>query len=88
MKQAELRRLASIGAGSRLGELQSEIEAIYRTFPNLRAGKKGSTASTQAADGGSKPLRRKKMSAAARKAVGARMKKYWAARRAKENKAA
>jgi hypothetical protein len=89
MTQAELRRLARIGAGTRLGQLQVEIEDIYRTFPDLRSRKRVATDSTNAAtNGGSKPRRRKKMSAAARKAVGARMKKYWAARRAKENKAA
>jgi hypothetical protein len=86
MTQTELRRLAKIGAGTRLGELQSEIEAIYRAFPDLRSRR---VATNSAKSGGvTKPRRRKKMSAAARKAVGARMKKYWAARRAKDKKAA
>jgi hypothetical protein len=88
MTQAELRRLARVGAGTRLIELQSEIEAIYRTFPDLRLKKTASADSTVAANGTGKRRRRKRMSADARKAIGARMKKYWAARRAKEKKAA
>jgi hypothetical protein len=70
-------------------ELQSEIEVIYRTFPDLRSGKAPSADSTDAVNGSGKPRRkRKRMSAAARKTIGARMKKYWAARRAKEKRAA
>jgi hypothetical protein len=71
-----LRSLARLGAQQRILQLRVEAEEIYRQFPDLRT---GSAASTN----GDAPRRRRRrrMSAAQRKAVGARMRKYWAARR-------
>ena len=74
LSQVELKRLARLGAQARLDELRREEAAIRKTFPDLFSGRKGGSAS---ASGG----RRSGMSAAARKAVSLRMKKYWAARR-------
>src|SRR5262249_4925424 len=92
-KQDRYRDYARIGAQLRASELQQEINEIFKAFPELR--KKGASAhpngarasaaadsarSTQAAT----PKRRRtppKWSAAARKAVSLRMKKYWAERR-------
>jgi len=73
-----LRELARVGAEVTLRRLRAEIVAIERTFPELalqarrravrRAVKQAST-------------RTRTMSAAARKAVSGRMKRYWAERR-------
>jgi hypothetical protein len=75
---ARLRELARVGAEETLRRLRAEIVAIERTFPELalparrramrRAVKQAST-------------RTRTMSAAARKAVSDRMKRYWAERR-------
>ena len=79
----ELRSLALVGARARLSALQGELASLLATFPELR-GVKGAKAS--AAEGS--PLKRKKpgrkhpMSAAEKKAVSERMRKYWADRRA------
>ena len=73
-----LRELARSGAETALNELRAEIVAIERTFPELalskrrRALRKSLTRAT---------TRARTMSAAARKAVSARMKRYWAERR-------
>jgi hypothetical protein len=83
LTREELQRLARLGAKSRLEELRKEESAIRRAFPDLFGGRKRQAPSSEA-----RPARRRRgkgMSAAARKAVSARMKKYWAARR-KEKK--
>ena len=70
-----MQQLARLGAKARLEELKSEEAAIRRAFPDLFRGGRG-------AGGDATPKRRRKgMSAAARKAVSERMRKYWAARR-------
>ena len=73
-----MREWAKSGAEAALKELRAEIIAIERTFPELalpRArhaiGQSGKIAARRAYT----------MSAAGRKAVSARMKKYWAERR-------
>jgi hypothetical protein len=64
-----------------------EIAALLKQFPHLRApGRRGRRTnidlSSEPAAMIDRPRRRKrKMSAAARKAVSVRMRKYWAARR-------
>ena len=81
MNRAELVRLARLGAEERLRTLTSEIDAIYRHFPELRrpapSGERSRTS-----------RRRRRMSAAERKAVSQRMRKYWAARRKSKKSAA
>ena len=76
---AELNRkeLERLGAQARLDQLQHEIAAIRRAFPGLGGGRRPAPAG----DGAPVKRRRSRMSAAARKAVSVRMKKYWAARR-------
>jgi hypothetical protein len=81
LSRVELRRLARLGAKSRLEELRQEEAVIRRAFPDLVAGR-----ARQAAGKSAAPRRRKGMSAAARKAVSERMKKYWAARRKEKSK--
>ena len=74
----QLRELARDGAKLTLGRLRAEIIAIERTFPELalpgtRKALRKSVATAR--------KRTRRMSAAARKAVSQRMKKYWAERR-------
>jgi hypothetical protein len=78
LKTFDLKTYALAGAEARVREITAELEAIYRVFPALRrAGK----AQAPAAAPASRAKRRRAMSAAERKAVSARMKKYWANRR-------
>jgi hypothetical protein len=88
----QLRRLARLGAVARLEQLRAEEAAIRGEFPELFGrGRRGAemdgtrpgTGSAERAQkteaGGSG--RRRRMSAAARRAVSQRMRKYWAERR-------
>ena len=88
-----MRRLARLGAERRLEELRQEEASIRAAFPELgrTSGKRGGrgTASApgaggQAGGGNTRRRRRYKMSAAQKKAVSDRMRKYWAARRKAE----
>ncbi len=79
LSREQIQRLARLGAQARLEELRSEQAAIREAFPDLFGGRKRGAAQTPSA-----PRRRRKrstMTAAARKAVSDRMKKYWADRR-------
>ena len=78
MTEQELRRLARIGAEARLGELQREIEAIQKTFPDLRSGRSRNPSTTAPAEGRKRRRRGRTMSAAAKKAVSLAQKKRWA----------
>jgi hypothetical protein len=73
-----LRELARTGAEVTLKRLRAEIIAIERAFPELRlpAGRRALRKSFKQVR-----TRTRTMSAAARKAVSARMKRYWAERR-------
>jgi hypothetical protein len=73
-----LRELARTGAEVALKRLSAEIIAIERAFPELRLpqGRRAVRRSVKDAT-----TRTRKMSATARKAVSARMKRYWAERR-------
>jgi hypothetical protein len=75
---ARLRELARTGAEVTLNHLRAEIIAIERTFPELRlpAGRRALRKSFKQVR-----ARTRTMSAEARKAVSARMKRYWAERR-------
>jgi hypothetical protein len=80
-----MRDYARAGAEQRLAVLDQERNDILALFPDLgrkRPGRKPTpdgAAPTEAAG-----RKRRRMSAAGRKAVGERMKKYWAARRAEK----
>jgi hypothetical protein len=82
---ASILDLARRGAEHRYQELKAELNALVRQFPNVVKGgrevlRRGRRA-VNAAAAEMQPRKRKRMSPAARKAVSARMKKYWAARR-------
>jgi hypothetical protein len=73
-----LRELARTGAEVTLKRLRAEMIAIERAFPELRLreGRRAVRRSLRQASS-----RTRKMSAAAHKAVSARMKRYWTERR-------
>lgn len=75
--------LAREGATHRLAELQAEIVELIKSFPHLKSQKKPYPLDLEERDlpHATKRRRRPGMSAAQRKAVSLRMKKYWAARR-------
>jgi hypothetical protein len=75
LNQEQLRRLAQLGAQARLEELRTEEAAIRAEFPELFG------RGRQRARNVASPQRRRRMSAANRKAVSERMRKYWAERR-------
>ena len=77
----QLRRLARLGAMSRLEQIRAEEAAIRAEFPEL-FGRGGRRESEPAAPVAARRRRRRSaMSAAGRKAVSERMRKYWAERR-------
>ena len=82
LNQDQLRRLARLGAVARLEQLREEEAAIRAEFPELFGGRRGGGELKNAAkDSGGRRRRRKAMSAAQRKEVSERMRKYWAERR-------
>jgi hypothetical protein len=82
LSRDQLHRLARLGAQARLAELRAEEAAIRAAFPDL-FGKRGARAPK--GDGAVKTKRSGgKWSAASRKAVSERMKKYWSERRKAE----
>jgi hypothetical protein len=85
MDRSNLLRLARAGALARLAEIDQERQTIFREFPDLRktSGAAGAENAQSPATKGRRG-RRGGMSAAQRKAVGERMRKYWAARRAED----
>ena len=73
-----IRQLATEGAAKALAQLKAEVIAIERTFPELKLprGRRAIRQTVQQVE-----RRGRTMSAAARKEVSARMKRYWAERR-------
>lgn len=74
----DLRSLAREGARRRMHELRTELAILERSFPELSTPQPSRPRASGAAKTGNG---RTPMSAAQRKAVGIRMKAYWAARR-------
>jgi hypothetical protein len=75
----DLKSYARAGAEARARELVAELKEIYKAFPDLGRGASGR--GSEVGNGRSVRRKRKPMTAAQKKAVGERMKKYWAARR-------
>jgi hypothetical protein len=86
ISREELLRLARGGAVARVQELKKELEKIYKTFPDLRDAKTADR--TAAAKTRRREPGQRNWTAADRKAVSDRMRKYWAARRGTAGKAA
>jgi len=74
----DMKSLAREGAKARLWQLDTEKSELLGAFPDLRDGDRSRTTSQD----GSRPGRRQ-MTAAERRSVSLRMKKYWAERRQK-----
>jgi hypothetical protein len=78
---------ARIGAAVRLAQLREEERQIYKAFPSLRFKKRGTLEPKGAEDGDTKSVARRRkrraLTAAEKKAISARMKKYWAERKKK-----
>lgn len=99
LSRTDLHRLARVGAQARLEELRQEQAALLRAFPDLVSGHRvarvaSATTKTVASNGGTepngtaKPRAKANWSAAERKAVSLRMKRYWAGRRREKAAAA
>ena len=84
LSREQMDRLTRRGALAVLEDLEREAAAIRRAFPGLTGGRgrRGRSAATASQTVGTASVRRRPaMSAANRKAVSERMKKYWAERR-------
>ena len=83
LNREQLRRLARLGAIARLSQLREEEAAIRAEFPELfgRAQRGAGSSEASAPAAAPRRSRRQRMSAAARKAVSVRMRKYWAERK-------
>jgi hypothetical protein len=80
LTDTQLHSLARLGAIARLKELDEEAAAIRKMFTGLKTAQDAAPESPEPTSK-AKPRKRKKMSPAARKAVGVRMKLYWAKKR-------
>ncbi len=82
-----LKRFAKLGAQARLEQIEMERKAILATFPDLALRGGGPRAGVKRIARAAVPIaakrRRPKMTAAQRKEVSERMKKYWAERKKK-----
>ena len=76
----QLHDLARLGAIARLKELDEEAAAIRKMFTGLKTAQDAALESPEPTSK-AKPRKRKKMSPETRKAVGVRMKLYWAKKR-------
>ena len=87
MAKTAIQRYAQLGAATRAQAIRTELAEIERTFPGITRRRPGRPRSTDGADlrPAERPRRKRKpMTAAQKKAVGERMRKYWAARRKAE----
>jgi hypothetical protein len=83
-RPSHILELARKGAEHRYQELKAELASLQRAFPDLgeRVGRTlGEAVNTAERTVNDVAQRRRRMSAAARRAVSERMKKYWAQRR-------
>ena len=79
MTTSQLHEFARLGAEARLKTIPEEQQAILTVFPELQDGAAPAARISPAPRAG-----RRRMSAAERKAVGRRMRAYWAKRRAEK----
>ena len=78
----DLKSLAREGAKARLWQLETERNHLLQAFPDLRDGDRTPASSSDTTRHG-----RREMTAAERRSVSVRMKKYWAERRQKNGAA-
>jgi hypothetical protein len=82
------REFAQLGAEVRLGQLREEIAQIYKAFPALKfrkaVARRAANPSTDSEGASASPVpkrKRRRLSAAQKKAISDRMRKYWAGRK-------
>jgi hypothetical protein len=78
----QMQQFVRFGAQARLQAISQERDAILRAFPDL--GRASAQANASLDGAGPTVRKRRRMSAAERRAVGKRMKAYWAKRRAEK----
>ena len=83
MTTSQMHEFARVGAEARLKAIAEERQAIFQVFPELGDGAAPSMRTSTVTSASAAPAARKRsgMSPAQRKAVGERMKAYWAKRR-------
>jgi len=90
LSRSEMLRLARAGAQARVIELRQELESLYRSFPDLRGGGRAPRHDSAGVRKQRSPRgaarKARGWTAAQRRAVAERMKRYWAARRANQKK--
>ena len=79
MAKFDLKAYARQGAAARVAELNAELAAIFRVFPELRRALSGEGSSRKRSE-----AKARAMTAAQKAEVSKRMKTYWAARKAKK----
>ena len=84
LSDKQLHTLARIGAIARLRELEVEAAALRTLFPGLKKANEAAPEAVAPTASSIKKHKRKKRSLASRKAAAARMKAYWAKRKATE----
>ena len=84
MTKPNLQELARVGAQARLAAIQEERSALLAMFPELKEGRASNAATATPSAPAPRIRKRPPMSAAQKKAVGERMKAYWARRRAEQ----
>ncbi len=78
----DMKALARAGAEARITELQAEIAELQRAFPGTGGARRGRKPASEAAEPAAKKRRKRPaMTAAQKKAVSDRMRKYWSERR-------
>ncbi len=81
LNRGQLSRLARLGAATRLAEIRGEQAALEAFLAGAGKNDRRFSTARQVTSHADDRVRRRGMSAAQRKAVSERMKKYWAARR-------
>ena len=82
MAKFDLKAYARQGAAARVAELNTELAAIFKAFPDLRTASGGRGSEI----GNGRTRQRRGMTAAQKAEVSKRMKAYWAARKAKKGR--
>jgi hypothetical protein len=83
LAKVDMKEYARLGAEARVAQLHAELNEIYRAFPGLRARRSGTGTAKAPAQSpkGARRRGRRTMTAAQRREVSQRMKRYWAGRR-------
>ena len=88
LNREQLGRLARLGAATRVAEIRREKAALEALLAGAGKNDRRFSTARQVTSHADDRVRRRSMSAAQRKAVSERMKKYWAARRKAKSRSA